>query len=292
MKNKNNISCYFKMSICQRIKYFDWKLKHHLKVLEKHSSIFRNVAYDWRKKPDVEYLQRPEQCSDSPYLSFNLVYDNPELPWNFYAVFSKYETSLEDIKRFLVKYPKHRGIEAIVDGIVQNNPNIGEKECQELNSLNLGINFELSPENPNYPLDKNREIVSWTDTLNPNMSRDYYEVMGEHFSEFNPCIVYELLKISPYENPLLYTCRFEYVIKNIYRYKPLDQLYIDGIDMGPVLKKYFQMYMAVASNYTVYKNEASLNLKQRQLYFLKVLNIVSPFSRNIDKILKKRLNYN
>lgn len=280
------------MSISQRIKYFDFKLPHHTKVLEKHSPIFKNVAYDWRKKPDVEYLQRPEQCSESPYLPFSLVYNNPDLHWNFYAVFSKYETTLEDIKRFLTKYPNHRGIESIVEGIVQNNPNIGEKECQELNSLNLAINFELSPENPNYSLEKNREIFSWTDTLNPNMSRDYYEVMGDHFSEFNPCIVYELLKISPYENPLLYTCNFGYVIRNIYRYKPLDRLYIEGIDMGPVLKKYFHMYMTVVSNNTVYKNEAISDLKHKCNTFFKVFNIISPFSRNIDKILKKRLNYN
>lgn len=280
------------MSISQRIKYFDFKLPHHVEIFKKYNCIFRRMSYDWRKKANVEYLQRPEHSSDSPFLPFELVYNNPELNWNFYAIFSKYETTLEDIKRFFEKYPNHRAIESIVEGIVQNNPNIGEKECQELNSLNLGTNFELSQENPNYNLEKNLEITSWKDTLNPNMSRDYYEVVGRHFSEFNPCIVYELLKISPYENPLLYMCKFDHVIENIYRYKPLDPVYIEGIMMGDVIKKYFEKYMMVLSNYTVYKNEATLDLKHKCNTFFKIFNIISPFSRNIDKILKKRLNYN
>lgn len=282
------------MQFKQKEKYLQYKIPFLKTLIEKYGDVYKRIFYPITRTSENVFLDFPQYYSNSPFLEFHLVLDNPDLEWNFYNVFSREETTFSDIKKFFEAYPDHDRFDDIVAGILENNPNISKEECKILNNMHIGYNFELSIVHPNFEVEKilsNIPLQNIAKYLhNPRIEYDTMVRYGIYFS--TPKSLFQIMRYNPTIFPLMYISDTDYVLKNLYQYGYTDgSFFSDGLKIHSSVCEFFRFYKGVVTDYTLIRDEFSGDIRFRKNVFLNMCGKISPFSRNIDKTIFKRLNY-
>jgi hypothetical protein len=282
------------MHFNQKEKYLTYKIPFLKNLIQKYGDIYKRAFYPISRPSENVFLDFPQYYSNCPFLEFHLVLDNPDLEWNFYNVFSREETSFNDIKKFFEAYPDHDRFDDIVAGILENNPNISKEECKILNEMHIGYNFELSFVHPNFEVEKilpNIPVQNIAKYLhNPRIDYDTMVKYGIYFS--NPKSLFQIMRYDPTIFPLMYISDTDYVLKNLYKYGYTDESFFsDGLKIHSSVSEFFRFYKGVVTDYTLIQSEFSADIQFRKNVFVKICEKTSYFSRNIDKLIRKRLNY-
>ena len=297
-----------KYSNWKRGQNYYWNLCKKYEISEEHNLNNPNIVWDMVKniKKLPEYLW--ESISKNPNISKEIVESNPGFPWDVPALYenSSYYLSEDEISLICCsdQFAYYlSGRDNLSFDTVKKFPHVNWMwECI---SANPNITWETVRDNPDKPwkwhyLSENPNITWEMVRDNPDKNWSWIEL------SVNPNITWEIVRDNPEypwnwdlvsENPNI---TLDIIEENMDREWSWSYFLTNPNITEEFIEKYREKFIVglesfkyniLLFNNIVYKREKTFDLKWRKKNLKKLTEEISPFSRNIDSLIRKRINY-
>jgi hypothetical protein len=225
---------------------------------------------DWDSVKNIKKLKW-SRLSKNRNITWEIVRDNPDKPWDWEALSQNPNITWEIVR--------DNGDKPWDWLLLSANPNITWDILQEDLYKNLEYRNIDSDSDSGYDSDfgfgDHKKVPEKLD----NIYRGKWEFYG---LTINPNITIDIIESNP-DLPWRLGCLGSLSQNPNLNLYAMD---IHEIDFGDISRNEF-IY-----NDTVYKSEKKKDIKFRQIHLKLIFEKLSPFSRNIDKVIFKKLNYN